>query len=240
MKADLPAVLKAYATERGHVVAVESGGVALDYASLDRCVERFATALRSTGIASGDRVAFLANTCVEYFVFLIGSMRVGAVAVPVNWRLASPEIASVLNDAEAVLLVVGETFLAQIEELLERLEHVRHIVSLGRHQRLPGWEEWLNDHANDSHAPVESNDESIVFQMYTSGTTGMPKGVMTSNAGLLSYLERLSSTARITPRSVTLSTLPLFHIGGTGWALAGLYRGGTVHLLRDVNADRII
>jgi long-chain acyl-CoA synthetase len=87
---------------------------------------------------------------------------------------------------------------------------------------------------------VDIDFETVVLQIYTSGTTGAPKGVMTSSAGFLSYLESLSSVARFDSSSVSLSTLPLFHIGGAGWALAGLYCGATVLLLRDADPDLIL
>jgi long-chain acyl-CoA synthetase len=137
-------------------------------------------------------------------------------------------------------LVVGEEFVERIEGIASRLDHVRRIVSLKHHERFPKWAEWLDGHAGDPWIPVEISGETIILQIYTSGTTGTPKGVMTSSAGLVSYLESLSTIARFISQSVSLSTMPLFHIGGTGWALAGLYRGATVLLLRDVDPDLIL
>jgi long-chain acyl-CoA synthetase len=234
-----PAILRAHADVRGDVVAIEADGRSLDYRTLDRRSDLFASALHSSGIAAGDRVAILAKSCVEYFEFLIGSMKAGVVPVPVNWRLAPPEIAAVLNDAEPVLLVVGEEFIERVEGIECRLEHVRRIVSLAQHKRFLKWATWIDDHA-DLQYPVEIRAETVVLQIYTSGTTGAPKGVMTSSAGFLSYLQSLSSIARFTSQSVSLSTMPLFHIGGIGWTFAGLYGGATVLLLRDVDPDLIL
>jgi long-chain acyl-CoA synthetase len=240
MTLNLPAVLKKHAEKHGDIVAVESGGNALNYRTLDERSDRFARALQGLGVVSGDRVAFLAKSCVEYFEFLIGSMKVGVVPVSVNWRLAPPEISAVLNNAEAVLLIVGQEFVEQTEKIEEKLEYVSHIISLAEHERFPKWAEWIDEYANERQISFEISGEAVVLQIYTSGTTGVPKGVMTSNSGLLAYLESLSSVACFSSQSVSLSTLPLFHIGGTGWALAGLYRGATVILLRDVDPDLIL
>ena len=240
METNLIRVLRAHAETLGDVIAIESSGSSHNYRTLEERSDRFASALRATGITAGLRVAILAKSCVEYFEFLIGAMKAGVVPVPLNWRLAPPEMAAVVDDADAVLLVVGQEFIERAEEMEGRLQKVRHIVSLAPHTRLLNWAQWLDAHTGDPRIRAESSDEDVVLQIYTSGTTGKAKGAMTSGAGFVSYLESLSSIAHFNSQSVSLSTMPLFHIGGTGWALAGLYRGATVLLLREVDPDLIL
>ncbi|MCU1480933.1 MAG: acyl-CoA synthetase (AMP-forming)/AMP-acid ligase [Subtercola sp.] len=240
MPVDLPAVLRAHALERPRVIAVECGGKSLDYLTLDDRSDRFARALLAMGVHSGDRIAFLAKSCVEYFEYLVGAMKVGAVPVPINWRLALPEIAAVVIDSQAVVLVVDEHYIDTIEPIAHTLPLVRRIVPLAEHHELTKWSSWLDEYAVGERMTGRLDDEAIVLQIYTSGTTGHPKGVMTSSASFMSYLESLAEVARFSPDSVSLSTMPLFHIGGTGWAVAGLYRGATTHLLRDVDPDLIL
>jgi long-chain acyl-CoA synthetase len=147
---------------------------------------------------------------------------------------------TVLEDAEAVLLVVGPDFVERISAIEDSLTNVPEIVSLEPHDRFKHWGAWLAEQP-DSPCPAEEvQGDTVVLQIYTSGTTGKPKGVLTSNGGFLSYMESLSAVARFRPESVSLSTLPLFHIGGTGWAMAGLYCGATVVVLREVDPDLIL
>ncbi|RFA08535.1 hypothetical protein B7R54_04320 [Subtercola boreus] len=240
MFADLPEALRAHAAERPGVVAVESGGRSLTYEGLDDRSDRFARALVAMGVVRGERVAFLAKTCIEYFEYLVGTIKAGAVPVPVNWRLAVPEIVEVVSDAEAVVLVVDDEYIDRIVGVSDRLPGVRRIIPLSAHDGLVSWTELLDQYALGQPVDAPVAADAVVLQIYTSGTTGRPKGVMTSSGGFLSYLSSLADVARFEPGSISLSTMPLFHIGGTGWAVAGLYRGATTLLLRDVDPDLIL
>jgi long-chain acyl-CoA synthetase len=141
--------------------------------------------------------------------------------VPLNWRLAPAELAAVIADAQPDVLIAGEAY--------------AHVVTpnvvLG-----PEYERWL-----DAHEPVdpgglgESND--TVLQLYTSGTTGVPKGVLTTHRNLAAAAET-SPYWEFDSDSVSLTPLPMFHIGGIGWAFLGLWNGATTELVSEfVPAD---
>lgn len=219
---------------------MECGECALDYHTLDERSDRFAHALIGARLTPAARVAILAKTRVEFFEFLVGAMKAGMVPVPVNWRLAPPEIAAILRDSGAVLLAVSGEFTDGIESIDAELGGVSWIMTLDDNARYPLFADWINEKASHSSDVLPSTGGEIALQIYTSGTTGRPKGVMTSKAALLSYLRSLSDVARFEEDSISLSTLPLFHIGGTGWALAGLYRGASVLLLPNADPDLIL
>ena len=240
MSINLPAVIARHARERGDVIAIELAGRALTYRDLHDRSDQFATALAAANLPAGSRIAFLSRSCVEYFEFLIGAMKAGVVPVPVNWRLAVPEITTVLHDAEAALLVVSEEFLGSAEHYQANLPDLRTVIALVENSAFPAWHTWLDARIRRAEPLPPIAAETIVLQVYTSGTTGLPKGVMTSNAGLMAYLASLSSGARLTGNAISLSTMPHFHIGGTGWAAAGLYQGATVLMLRDADPDLIL
>ncbi len=149
------------------------------YAELDHEANQVANALHAAGVGSQDRVAFLDKNAPEYFSFLIGAGKVNAVTVAVNWRLAPPEMEYILNNAEARVLLIGDEFLGHLAKMnLDKVDTVVVIGSSGEH---PSYEQWIAD-AADVAPTVTSNVEDTCYQLYTSGTTGLPKGVELTNA----------------------------------------------------------
>lgn len=237
---DLAAVLGKHAVRLGDKSAVECGEQKISYRQLDDRSTAFARNLHHAGISSGARVAFLGKSCIEYFEFLIGAMKAGAVPVPINWRLAPPEILAILEDCEAELLVLSSEFVDKVEQAVSDIANLRIIISLDGDCLYPSWSAWLSRGKDQTASEPAGDAGRVALQIYTSGTTGRPKGVMTTAGAFLSYLATLSDVASLRETSVTLSTMPLFHIGGTGWAMAGLFSGATVILLRDVDPDEIL
>ena len=148
---------------------------------------------------------------------LFAAAKIEAVLVPLNWRLALPELATILDDARPRVLVAGETYAEVAEELAERPSSGAELVlALDDHPR--GYERWLAGHeARDPGARGDARD--VVVQMYTSGTTGTPKGVLTTHRNLAAAAETSPHWA-FDADSVSMTPLPMFHIGGIGWRLA--------------------
>jgi len=210
------------------------------YAELDADANRAAQALAAAGVKAGDRIAFLDKNVPEYFVYLFGGAKLNAASVAVNWRLAPPEMEYILNDAEAGVLVVGEDFLGHLDAI--RLPHVRQVVVVGRPR--PGtdqvaFDDWLAGHPADDPGAQPGRDDTC-YQLYTSGTTGRPKGVELTNANFCDMLPVASDFLRFDQSSVNLVCMPLFHIAGSGWGIVALYNGATNILLRDVNPAQIL
>ena len=201
---------------------------------------RLANALAAEGIGRQDRVAILDKNTPAHLLLLFGAAELNAVYVSVNWRLAPPEIAQIINDAEAKVLIVGAEFLPQLALVEDQLSSVRRIVVAGGgHDKHVAFDAWIGSMpATDPGS--EPGDDDVALQLYTSGTTGLPKGVMLTNANLGSGVPGLSAELGLGPATVSMVAMPLFHIGGTGWALAGMSHGGQDLLIREVDPAAIV
>ena len=192
-----------------------------------------ATALSAAGVVAGDRVAYLDRNGIEYFEVLFGCALLGAVDVAVNWRLSPDEMAVVVEDAGAVVLVHGDDYEEPAGVVRRRVASVRHFV------RLDEFATWRS--ARPAVDPgFEPGPDDVILQMYTSGTTGLPKGVMTSGRNIATILRGAVEKYRVGPDTVSMVAMPLFHIGGTGWALAGMSRGGHSVIVRDIDPARVL
>jgi long-chain acyl-CoA synthetase len=242
MKIDtLPDILRRHARERADKVALlyPSDGRSWTFAELQRESNRVAAALTAAGVGAGDRIAYLDKNAPEYFLYLYGGAKLGAVTVAVNWRLAPPEIEYIVNHSEAKVLLVGQEFLPQLSHI--RLDNVRQIVVLGDSSDPAhvGFNDWIADESDiDPNRPVAPAE--TCFQLYTSGTTGLPKGVETTHDNFLSLFNAGHNLYRMTEDTVNLVCMPLFHIAGSGWAVVGQYLGAQTIVLRDVDLGQIL
>jgi long-chain acyl-CoA synthetase len=245
-------MLRALAEEVGGRPMLRFAGRTVNWAEHYARASQLSQALRGEGIGPPDRVAFLDRNGLEYFEVLFGGALAGAVNVAVNWRLAPAEMAAVIDDAAASVLVVHSDYLPCLAGMPSGLPSVRRIVVIGDPKahgdeggasdlaRRVGYEAWVGEQA-----PVDAGyvggPEDVSLQLYTSGTTGLPKGVMLSNANLSTVLSESAPQAfGIDESTVSLVAMPLFHIGGSGWALAGMSRGGTSVLLRDLDPAELV
>src|SRR5690606_21032465 len=140
-----------------------------------------------------------------------------SVVVAVNWRLAPPEVAYVINDARADVLFVGEEFFPVVERIRGELQTVRKIIAVsGSH---PGWEayETWRDRQSAEDPGLPTGPEDVAIQLYTSGTTGHPKGVQLTNRNLFTLLPMaVTEWGTWSEKDVNLVAMPLFHIAGSG------------------------
>jgi long-chain acyl-CoA synthetase len=200
---------------------------------------RVAQAFVREGLGIGDRVAFLDRNGVAYFDVLFAGSFIGAVNVAVNWRLAPSEMAAIIDDSQASVLVVHPDYVPALASMHSRLPAVRRIVVLGdavgcADDRAVTFDEWIAGCPANDPGHVGAPDE-VSMQLYTSGTTGLPKGVMLTNANMSTAIEEAGVTFHIRDDVVSLVAMPLFHIGGSGWALCAMSRGGRSIILRDVD-----
>jgi long-chain acyl-CoA synthetase len=197
------------------------------------------------GVSPGDRLAFLDRNGLAYFDVLFGGALMGAVNVAVNWRLAPAEMAAIIEDSQAQILFVHADYLPALQRMATALPAVRRIVILSdttmgcTDPRARAFEEWIDGCETTDPGHVGGPDD-VSLQLYTSGTTGLPKGVMLTNANLSTAISEAGQTFRIGDDTVSLVAMPLFHIGGSGWALCAMSRGGRSVILRDVDPTLLL
>ena len=203
------------------------------FRELDDRASRFASAARSAGLVPGDRVLLLLPNAPETFELLIGCARAGLVAVPVNWRLAPDEIVAVAADAGARCVVVDRT----LEHLLPALRSTlspQLVLTLGT-----TYDACLA--AAGATLPEEpSDDDTVALQVYTSGTSGRPKGVLLTNGNLGAKVPQVVPRWGLAADSVSLLATPLFHVGALSWGLASLYAAATTVLAGDATAATLL
>jgi long-chain acyl-CoA synthetase len=203
---------------------------------------RVAQACQRDGLGVGDRLAFLDRNGMAYFDVLFGGALIGAVNVAVNWRLAPNEMAAIIDDAAARVLFIHTDYLPALAQMESELPEVERIVVLRDaagpegecvDQRAMSFAQWIEGCEVIDPGHVGGAQE-VSMQLYTSGTTGLPKGVMLTNANLSTAISEAGITFNISADTVSLVAMPLFHIGGSGWALCAMSRGGRSIILRDV------
>ncbi|WP_242910864.1 long-chain-fatty-acid--CoA ligase [Actinomadura terrae] len=237
--AGLTDVLRERAELHPDRVALITGDVRCTYGDFDRRADRVAAALAASGVGHGDRVAILDKNSLEYAEQLFGAARAGAVQVPVNYRLAPDEVAYIVNDARAKALIVGPEFVAVLDAVAGRLEHTTHLIVIGGP---PGgayldYSTWLDE---ASATPLPETATSDVFvQLYSSGTTGLPKGVMLTHDNFLSVLPLIHDAWDLDDASVMAIAMPMYHVAGHALSICVIYDGITAVLNRDPDPTAI-
>ncbi|MEZ5726804.1 MAG: AMP-binding protein [Burkholderiaceae bacterium] len=209
-------------------------GRAFSYAELHQRCGRLASALAALGVARGDRVAILAQNGVETFELQFAAARLGAIVLPLNWRLTVPELSYIIGDSTPSVLVHDVEF-ADTALALHRECGIRTLLSLNH--RAPnegGYEQALAEAPTMVALPPEDvMHDDLAMIMYTSGTTGHPKGAMITHGMVFWNCVNLGVPAAITPRTVQLVVLPLFHTGGLNcYANPVLHAGGSLVIQR--------
>ncbi|THD62563.1 long-chain-fatty-acid--CoA ligase [Phenylobacterium sp.] len=227
--ADIPRI---NAAARPEAVAILCEDRRLTYGELHRRSRRTAALLMTLGAQPGQRVAWLGRSHEAFFELLFGAAEARACLAPINSRLAIPEIAFILDDSTADLFFVTGDFLAAAQAVLAQVDRPIRLIAVD------GAGAGLDDYATlrDAAAagaarePVAADD---VLQLYTSGTTGLPKGVRLSNANMAAFLEIAMTFEGLDfePDDTMVQVMPLFHVGGANPALAVLAGGARLVLV---------
>jgi fatty-acyl-CoA synthase len=218
-----------HAANRGHVTAMIDLATGRDfiYAAFDDRVGRLASGLRARyGIARGDRVAVLAHNSSDLFEIQFACGRLGAVFVPMNWRLTVPELTFIVGDCSPVVLMHD----AEFEDAAMKLAAACGVPNV--HARDSGYERLIAGANNDVTPEPLTHDDTAAL-LYTSGTTGHPKGAIITHGMRFWQGVNLTGPERLTADSLCLVTLPQFHVGGLDvYANPCFHFGGKVLVMR--------
>ena len=236
MSLNLATSLRESARVHGDRVALVCGERTWTYGALHDAVQRFAGALDALGLARGQHVALLLPNVPEFTIAYFGAAYAGCPVVPLNALLTADEIAYHLDDGDAVALVTVPALLPQARAAVARTDFCRHVLVAGAEAELPGtlsFERLLAAAAPRPEAAATNADDTAVV-LYTSGTTGKPKGAELTHVNLFlnAHIFR-TQLMTMTPDTVGLCALPLFHIfGQTAMQNAVLAAGGKLVLAR--------
>jgi len=212
------------------------------FGELDARASRIANGLAGLDVEPQSRIGYIGLNSDLFFEVLYGCFKANAVLVGVNWRLAAPEIVYVLNDARAEVLFVGAEFTEAIEAIRDQLETVRHIIAVdGGHADWPAFEEWRDDQSDvDPLLTIDADDD--VIQLYTSGTTGHPKGVRLTNANYVAFfdLAQKAGWADYAAGDANLVAMPNFHVAGVNMGLVTTGQGARGIIMKQVEPAKVL
>ena len=227
------------AAEHPNAVALEFEGNCQTSSQLDARANQAANALLSLGVQPGDRIAWLAQNVPTFWHLLVGAAKIGAVMTPLNWRLAPAEISAILADAEPNLFIAEKSFLGQIDYGKVLLNNRVFTLEDGGENCF----DRLIDQQPATRPEHRINLDAPVLQLYTSGTTGLPKGVILSNGCYQELGNAGIASNSMNPQSeneVILHALPHFHIAGVNFAIMAWQRSMNVIQHRQFDPQAIV
>ena len=232
--------LEAQCAAQGENTALVYQGRETSYQELSHTSNQVAQALLAEGIEPHARIGFMGANSDLYFQLLFGVQKARGVLVGVNSRLAGPEVAYVLNDAQTEMVFVGKDFVPLIESILADCPSVKRVIAMdGEHDAWTAFDAW-RDGAQAKHPKLDYQPQDDFIQLYTSGTTGHPKGVQLTNLNMHSALQQAEDWAGWRGDEHVLLCMPLFHIAGVNVGLIGLYEGCKVTVLPEVDPAEIL
>ena len=211
------------------------------YTQVNKRVNQLSGGLRELGISKGDRVAYLTPNSAEMLEGFYGIFQLGAIMVPLNTRLTPEDYLFILNHSEAKVLFIDQQLYHLIQPIKEKLECVHTIIVHHRTDDINeiGYNEWLVDFPDNGFEREFVDEEDVCSLLYTSGTTGNPKGVMLTHRN--NYLHALSTMhhLRVSDKDTLLHVLPMFHVNGWGSPFYYTANGASQVCLRKTSPEAI-
>lgn len=237
--ADIP---RFHAKRRPDAIAFSFEGRDTSFADFDRHTNQVANALIAEGVKKGQRLAYIGKNSDHYFELFLGATKMGAIIVPIGWRLAPAEMAFIMSDSQAPLVFVGPEVEGAVNKALGQMDKPPKAI------RMEGEGDdtfiaWRGKQPT-SDPQVEISENDIAVQLYTSGTTGNPKGAMLTHHNMLGgradAVESGMEWNEWGPDDVSLVAMPVGHIGGTGWGVVGLYNGAKGVVAREFDPHTVL
>lgn len=240
----LGGIVRYHARRSPEAIAISFEGRDTSWSGLEEASDKVASALIAAGCRPGDRIAYVGKGTDEFFELAFGVAKAGAVLVPVQWRLALEEMRQIIFDAQVAGIFVGTDQFDKLDEFRQMIARSAFVVAM--EQAPPGWlryGDW-RDAAKPDVVASTVDPGAVALQLYTSGTTGQPKGVMLSHRNILSG-RREGLRVRMEwndwlDGDVNLVALPVGHIGGIGWAIVGFLNGAKTIVQREFIPQQVL
>ncbi len=216
----------------------------LTYLQLDLQSNRVANALLEQGIKPQSRIALLANDPIKNYEILFACGKVNAILVPINLRLAPTEISYILRDADVEAIFIGPQFYPLVTAIQPGLDHIKTFIALGKNEH--NWIDYSSFYQqySDVKPDITIKPNDVAVQMYTSGTTGKPKGVTLAHYSFFAiakeFAQRGENWINWSPKDKNLLLASLFHIGSLWWAIRCLVSGGENFILETFNPFEVL
>ena len=220
-----------------------SSGLRLTFAQLNSRCNRLANSLIELGVKQGDRVALSLMNSAEFLEAYFAVAKIGGIVVPLNWRLVSDELEFILKDSGAKTLIFGEEFIDVVADLNSRGEKtdvenwIQVAADNGENEFAQDYENF-RDKGNDVEPESGAEDDDLLYIMYTSGTTGLPKGVVHSHHTSIWALITFVASTDLRDEDRYLAALPLFHVGSLIPVTLNIYWGVTSIIMREFDPVR--
>jgi acyl-CoA synthetase (AMP-forming)/AMP-acid ligase II len=221
------------------------GESCVTYGEAARDVNRLANAFAAAGIKPGERVAVLSKNSLEYPILYFGASKAGVVLVPLNYRLAPPEWAYIIADAQATAIYAAPDFLTAVDGIRGAIPTVRHYIAIGA-PGTAGWDDYraLLDAQPATPSAREVGDDDDVYQMYTSGTTGKPKGAVLTHRAVTANLMQTSIAGALYAQGTVgdrwLIVAPVYHAAAAMTTFSCVYFAGTQYIMPDFNPVEVV
>jgi fatty-acyl-CoA synthase len=237
--ADIP---RHQAKLRGEAVAMWFEGRETTFSQLDSRSNQIANGLIEAGVKPGDRVAFLGKNMDVYYEMLLGANKARAALAAMNNRLAAPELQFVLSDSQSVVLFVSNDYYDVVASILPECPTLKTVIAIeGDYGVWTDFTSWRDSQNGDDPKLVHQGQDDVL-QLYTSGTTGLPKGVQITNNNFLSFFEQAADLiwAHYDIGDPVIDAMPLFHIAGVNIGLLSLIQGAKAVILREIHPVHIL
>ena len=237
---NLGQILKVNAKKFPNTIAIKDRKRSYTYPELNRRVNKLSHSLLSLGLKKGDKVAVLLENSIEIVEVYLATAKTGLVVVPINFRFADKEIEYITNNSDAQAFIVHDEFTPTVDPLklkLKNIEPGKYIVVGGEIKRYKEYEKFIRrSPEGEPEAIVESKDTWIL--LYTSGTTGKPKGVVRSHESYISFYLINAVDFGFNEHDICLNVMPLCHVNSTFFTFTFTYIGGSVYMRNELSSSK--